>query len=344
MVKDTPAITKEILKARGQITSDKLAGFARISRQAAHKYLAKLVKQKKLLKIGKTRKSYYLPYSSQKAKRLARRSKTIRLQLKNKNLQEDLIFDRLSLTANLVRQLPDNAKGIFRYAFTEILNNAIEHSKSPNIAIDIYEQQGFIFFKIVDHGIGIFNKLKSKYRLKDNFEAVQELLKGKITTAPKAHSGEGIFFTSKIADCFIVEAAKIKLVIDNKAADVFVEDIANKKGTGVTFQFNKNSKKELKTLFAEYTNEDFKFSKTKVTVKLYQHGVDYVSRSQARRLLYGLEKFEEILLDFKGIKGIGQSFADEIFRVFASEHPNIALMPNNTAASVVFMIKRAQEG
>ena len=103
----------------------------------------------------------------------------------------------------------------------------------------------------------------------------------------------------------------------------------------------RHTTKNLTALFNEYTNEDFKFSKTKVIINLFEHGSEYVSRSQARRILFGLDKFQTIALDFNQIKGIGQSFADEIFRVFLSEHPNIAIQPINACEAVLFMIKRA---
>lgn len=68
-----------------------------------------------------------------------------------------------------------------------------------------------------------------KYNLKDDYEAVQELLKGKKTTAPEKHSGEGIFFTSKIADCYEISGNKISLIIDNNVNDIFIKDITKKK-------------------------------------------------------------------------------------------------------------------
>jgi len=41
----------------------------------------------------------------------------------------------------------------------------------------------------------------------------------------------------------------------------------------------------------------------------------HVSRSQAKRLLMGLEKFNTIILDFKGVVSVGQAFVDQVFRV-----------------------------
>jgi len=55
-----------------------------------------------------------------------------------------------------------------------------------------------------------------------------------------------------------------------------------------------------------------------------------------------LESFDTVLLDFKGIKSIGQAFADEIFRVFKLSHPNIGVDVINAAEGVRYMIDRAK--
>ena len=332
------------LKKRGRITSEKIAGLAGITRQAAHRRLSSLVKNNKLLKIGATRKTYYIPYSPQKAAELKKPKKRIFLHLKNEGLMEDKIENDIELVSGPVKSLNENTKRIFRYAITEIINNAIEHSNSDTIEILIDEIDGSINFEVVDRGIGIYNKIRNKFNLKDDIEAVQELLKGKSTTAPKRHTGEGIFFTSKIADYFKIESSKICLIIDNKADDIVIKEIINRKGTKVAFKINIKTRKKLDELFKKYTGEDYKFSKTKVVVQLYERGADYISRSQARRLLFGLEKFQEIILDFKNIDGIGQSFADEVFRVFSLRNHGIRITPINANDPVLFMIKRAEAG
>ena len=92
----------------------------------------------------------------------------------------------------------------------------------------------------------------------------------------------------------------------------------------------------------EFTKENYKFDRSQVKVNLYAGGELYISRSQAKRLLHALDKFEEVVLDFENVQTIGQAFADEIFRVFQSRQPNIKLIPINCNENVEFMIKRAQ--
>ena len=90
-------------------------------------------------------------------------------------------------------------------------------------------------------------------------------------------------------------------------------------------------------------NGDYGFSKTNVPVFLAQYGNEnLVSRSQAKRLLARFEKFKEIVLNFDNVDFIGQAFADEIFRVFQLQHPNIHLYYINTNEQVESMILRAK--
>ena len=75
-------------------------------------------------------------------------------------------------------------------------------------------------------------------------------------------------------------------------------------------------------------------------MKLLRH--DYVSRSEAKRLLANLEKFREISLDFRDVRSVGQGFADEVFRVFAHRHPGIVLRPEQASPAVLAMIKHVR--
>ena len=90
---------------------------------------------------------------------------------------------------------------------------------------------------------------------------------------------------------------------------------------------------------SEFASEeyDFRFEKTIVTVKFSAR--EYVSRSEARRLLARLEMFSEVVFDFAGVRSIGQGFADEIFRVFAQSHPRIVVTCRNVDPAVEVMIR-----
>lgn len=70
-------------------------------------------------------------------------------------------------------------------------------------------------------------------------------------------------------------------------------------------------------------------------------GYHLISRSQARHILAQTGQISEVHFDFAGIDQIGQAFADEIFRVFAAERPDIKLVALNANEQVMGMIRRA---
>ncbi len=324
-------------QAKRAILSRDVAGHFGVSRQYASKILNNLVKQGLLMKRGSTRASLYVSPAHVDSLR-----GTVHVKLKNKSLKEHEILEAIDRNQSFGLVLRENVRSIFAYAFCEMLNNAIEHSRSSTIEIDVDKNQDLIF-RVNDVGVGVFFNVMKKRRLQSELEAIQDLLKGKMTTQPRFHSGEGIFFTSKIADVFSLESHKHKLTIDNRIHDVFVEEVKHrKKGTKVRFQIGLKSKKHLSAVFKEYQTDpsEYAFDKTKVQIRLYTLGILHVSRSQARRVLAGLEKFKLVILDFDKVPAIGQAFADEIFRVFQNAHPSIEIRPTNMNEPVRFMVGR----
>jgi hypothetical protein len=91
---------------------------------------------------------------------------------------------------------------------------------------------------------------------------------------------------------------------------------------------------------AEKPGVEYYYSlRTTVSVRLMQHeGESLISRAQAKRLMNRFDRFLEVVLDFSGVDFIGQGFADEIFRVFANEHPATRLVPTHCTETVEKMI------
>lgn len=320
------------------ITADVVALLG-ISRQTAAAHLRDLVLEGKLEKEGSTRNARYLLPKGRKNTDGQSRFHAIRTI---RGLQEDRVVAEINLRLNLKKRLGKRTAQIVEYAFSEMLNNAIEHSQSSQVNITAEFDVADFRFTIRDTGLGVFRTIRQKFRLADSFAAIEHLLKGKQTTAPTGHSGEGIFFTSKIADDFSLQSEKLKFLIHNRQSDqVVVDQPRFLQGTEVYFSIRRRSRKDLAALFAEFTNDKFEFDRTRVTVRLSRSQSEHVSRSEARRILVGLDQFKRIDLDFKGVSGIGQGFADEIFRVFASAHLHIQIRSLNSSPAVEFMIKRA---
>ena len=331
----------EYLKQHKTATGKELCAFLAISRQALNKHLKELINNSLIIKMGNTKNAIYECTSPSSKKRISKKV-LYKKEYKLPGLKEDKIFNELALISNLKKNVTESSLNIIQYAFTEILNNAIDHSKSNRCVVEILLDQYNFQFIIRDFGIGVFYSIYEKFNLYDENAAVGELIKGKTTTMKERHSGEGIFFTSKSADIMQLRSHNINLAFDNKKKDVFLQEKKSIKGTKVQFTISKNSKRKLGDIFCDFASEEFeyRFDKTKVAVKLFQN--TYVSRSEAKRLLFGLNEFKEIVLDFKGVNSIGQGFADEIFRIFRKNFPDIVIKTENVSDVLKPMIKHVE--
>jgi hypothetical protein len=181
--------------------------------------------------------------------------------------------------------------------------------------------------------------------LLDERHAVVELAKGKLTTDPARHTGQGIFFASRLVDSFDILSGGVYFTHKfGEESDWILERPETRDGTTVFMKLNNHSSRTDRQVFEQYTSgDDFGFTKTVVPVRLAQYGEDkLISRSQAKRLLARVDLFRSVLFDFEGVDSIGQAFADEIFRVFARSHPNLELVPINATPQVQQMINAAR--
>lgn len=233
---------------------------------------------------------------------------------------------------------------IWHYGFTEMFNNAIDHSAGSEIVVKILKTAASTEMIITDNGLGIFKKIQSELNLLDERQALLELSKGKLTTAPKRHSGEGIFFTSRMFDSYGILSGAVYFSHDFGQPEDWLLESEQFAGTSVKMKLHNHTSRTSKKIFDQYSSgEGYGFNKTVVPVSLAQYGNDQlISRSQAKRLLARVELFKVVIFDFTGVESIGQAFADEIFRVFASQYPNIELIPRHANHHVRQMIERAK--
>jgi anti-sigma regulatory factor (Ser/Thr protein kinase) len=305
-----------------------------ITRQAVNKHLQKLISEGVLNQSGNTRSRLYqltLLVDWHKSYSLA------------ENLEEDRVW-REDI-AILISQASKNILDIWHYGFTEIFNNVIDHSEGDSVSIYLKKTAVTTEIEIYDNGIGIFKKIQMALDLIDERHAVLELAKGKLTTDPARHTGEGIFFASRMFDYFRILSGGVYFShqFDDKE-DWIMEREQFSSGTSVGMKLNNHTTRTTKKIFDEFSSgSDYGFTKTVVPVKLAQYGDEYlVSRSQAKRLLSRIDRFKTVLFDFRGVESIGQSFADEIFRVFAEQHPTMELLEIRANSAVKNMISRAR--
>ena len=313
------------------ITAEKFG----VTRQAVNKHLDKLIGEGCLIGDGATRSRKYKLASTIESQDV--------YNLDASNVAEDIIWTKN--TRSKLGHLPENVLDIWQYGFTEVFNNAIDHSGGSEVFIRISKTAIDTTIVLNDNGIGIFKKIQTELGLLDESHAIMELSKGKLTTDPARHSGEGLFFTSRMFDSFdILSGGLFFTHAFGTNADWLIERERFQSGTTVFLNLSNHTSRTGKQIFDQYSSEDdYSFSKTVVPVKMAQYGNDkLVSRSQAKRLLSRVELFRTVMFDFQGINSIGQAFADEIFRVFAFAHPEIRLIPYNTNLEVQQMITRAQ--
>lgn len=321
------------LERHSPATGPELCRYLGITRQALSQRLSPLIASGAVVKSGTTRGARYFIAKSAPAAREAARVIELR------GADESRVYDEMAARLRLASELRPNVASIVRYAFTEMLNNAVDHSHAARASVSFRVDASTVHFDVRDRGVGLFRSIADKLRLADEHAAMVELIKGRTTTMPEAHSGEGIFFTSRAADRFTLRSHSIGLEWDRARADTFASDERFLRGTLVTFAIRRDTRRSLEAVFAEFAPEDydFRFEKTSIQVRLLQPS--YVSRSEARRLTANLQKFRHVVLDFEGVRSVGQAFADELFRVFASRHPDTSIEVVNARRAVRAMLE-----
>jgi hypothetical protein len=184
--------------------------------------------------------------------------------------------------------------------------------------------------------------MRDDLQLPNITDAIAELNKGKATSDPSRHSGQGIFFTSKVLEEFRLEANGLLWIVDNVGGEQALGVSRLRQGTRVFGRVPANPQRTIAEVFGEYTDDELEFSKTRPVVRLSSGGGAYVSRSEAKLVLSRLEQFREVELDFQGVDAVGQGFADEVFRVWPLVHPGVTITPVNMNPAVQFMIDRAR--
>ena len=304
-----------------------------VSRQAANRFLRELVADGLIAPQGRTsQRRYDLP---------PLRQESFRLPLSG--LHEDAVW-RQHLAA-LLDDLPPNARGIWEYAASEMINNAIDHSNGTTLSVHVERNSIRTQIVLRDDGIGIFRKIKEACHLEDERHAVLELAKGKLTTDPKRHTGEGIFFTSRMLDDFAILSGEVYCTHKyGDEEDWILQREKSGAGTSVFMSLANRSPRTSQEIFEAFASadNDYGFNKTVVPVHLLRQGLEQlVSRSQAKRLLARIDRFQIVIFDFAGVETIGPAFADEIFRVFERAHPGLRLLAIHTSQNIDLMIARA---
>ena len=313
----------------------KVASLTNVSRQAADKQLRNLIAQGVVLVEGEGKASRYsLPV-------LAEQRKHFSLP---QGLEEHVVWREVILPALVGLSHNDLAK--LAFGFNEIRNNAIEHSHGKEVMVRVVRNASTVTLQIVDDGLGVFRKVADSFRFSSLAQALFEVSKGKLTTEPARHNGEGIFFAARMFDAFMLTANGIRFLHNANIANGWLAelDVQNTMGTVVSLVLTVPSAQTMQQVFDQYvaTKGDFGFTKTDVLLKFAQLEEKLLmSRSHARRVGLRFERFREVVLDFDEIETIGPAFLDEMLRVIPAKKPNTKISMRNVSDSLQGLIARA---
>ncbi len=316
---------------RGVIRNRDVVDALGVSAATAHRVLQALVISGVLERHGKGRAAHY-------------RLRRLRYRFRRRGLDENQAWQRIAAGIGRVRSLDADEMRSLQYATTEILNNAVDHSGGRAVEVSIaFAERGATVTTVSDDGIGVFRRIREDFGFASPHDAIVQLEKGKLTSDPTRHSGEGLFFSSKAVTRFRLESGAVAWIVDNQIGDSAIGPSAVRRGTRVELTVVRGHTPRLEDVFRAYTDpETLRFTRTRATVKLAALGTALVSRSEAKRLVARLPEFTHVTLDFSGVDVVGQGFCDEVFRVFARAHPRVTLEPVGMNDAVAFMVARAR--
>lgn len=322
---------RALVERAGEVTNRDVVAALGISPATSHRLLAALVTAGVLERQGKGRSAAY-------------RLRPARHRFKLQGLEESSAWQKVAADIGRVRPLDEDARRSLDYAASEMINNAIDHSRGKSVEVSAaFESAGSTVITVRDDGVGVWARLQSDFGFPSAPDAIVQLEKGRLTSDPSNHSGEGIFFSSKAVSQFRLESQGVAWIVDNLVNDTAIGASGVKKGTQVTLMVVPGRTPKLADVFAAHTdNETLEFTRTRSTIKLGALGKTLISRSEARRVTERLVEFRHAVLDFSGVDVVGQGFCDQVFRVFAREHPDVTLEPVGMNDAVAFMVGRAR--
>ena len=253
---------------------------------------------------------------------------------------EDRLFARD--VAPMLSELPQNVQRIWRYAFTAMLNNALEHSKASAIVCVVSRNRLSTIIGVLDNGTGIFRRIQQDVREQTgesitSAEAAALLFAGGYTGAPDTHAGQGIFFVSRLMDHFAIRSEQQLFTPNGEQEE---ENAERFRGTAVQMALANDSTRELSDVMSRYIDPEAGFIRTEIPVLRFFGGECPISRSEARRLGALLADFREAELDFADVDEIGPDFAHELFTVLAAQMPTLRIHVVNAVPAVEAMLRR----
>ncbi|ALT75883.1 ATP-binding protein [Paucibacter sp. KCTC 42545] len=303
------------------------------SRRASLAALRRLVNAGWLARSGSDRHPVYSPG----VLRQVARSYTLH------GLQEDLPWQR-DFAPHFA--LPPSVARMIRHGFTELVNNAADHSGGSSVTVSLRQTPSHVQLLVSDDGCGVFANICRAFGIEDAQHAMLELSKGRLTSQPEQHTGRGLFFSSQLADVFDIHA-------NNTAFQRRAWESAGwqpgrpmpRQGSSIYMAIALDTQRTLDQVLEAWSMDGsgIEFDQTVIALRLLAGpGQALDSRAQARRVAARLPQFKRAEINFDGVSDVGHGFTDELFRVFARAHPQVELLPTHMTARTAALIKSAQ--
>lgn len=228
-----------------------------------------------------------------------------------------------------------------QHAFTELLNNAIDHSGGQQTTVSMRQTPLQLQLLVSDDGCGLFERIAQSFAITEPGMAMLELSKGKLTSAPERHRGHGLFFSSRLADVFDIHANNAAFQRRSwEQRSWRAGRPAARQGTSIYMAIQLDTPRTLDAVLRAHSVQDgYDFDRTEVPLHLLGGEARYLaSRADARRVVARLAGFRRAELSFEGVDDIGHGFADELFRVFQRDNPALLLVPVGMNRGVQAMV------
>jgi anti-sigma regulatory factor (Ser/Thr protein kinase) len=247
-------------------------------------------------------------------------------------------------------ELQGNVRRLAQHAFTELVNNAIDHSGGTQVTVSMRQTAAHLQLLVSDDGCGLFRRVEESFAISEPRVAMLEIAKGRLTSQPDRHCGQGLVLTAQLADIFDLRANAAGFQRRAWSAGQWhgmppPAALADRPGTSVFLAIALDTPRTLDEVQRSRCTaaDSYAFDEAHVPLNLLTAGGDALaSRADAKRVASRLADFRRAQIDFAGIDEVGHAFAHELFSVFQRTHPGVELVPVAASPRVVAILSAVQ--
>ncbi len=238
--------------------------------------------------------------------------------------------------------LTEGVLPMVRHAFSELVNNAIDHSGGTEVVVSLRQTATQVQLLVSDNGRGLFDSLATAFGFDDHQHAMLELSKGRLTSDPARHTGRGLFYTLRLADVALLHAnASAFQQRQWEGAQWRSGRPMPRVGTSVYLAITLDTPRRLDDVLrsASLDANDYALERVTLPLALIADDGGLVSRAAARRVGARLQGLRHVEVDFSGVSALGHSFADELFRVSRPGGAGLGFSTVGMAEPLVAMLR-----